>query len=108
MGDFDKNEWRLENGVVEGKDWHLLRRKPESEFCDVRLKDGRETGPCWPRATDFVDLSSDDEQEYPFSHVSHVRYYISKTDAEADPDDEDGDDEEGSGEREPESPVEED
>jgi hypothetical protein len=72
---FDKREWMEEVGKKPGKDWVSFRGRVNLEFCDIRLKDGREIGPCWPKTTDFVDLSSEDEDQHPMSEVTHVRYY---------------------------------
>lgn len=79
---FDKEEWMEEVSKKDGEDWVSFRGKPVMEFCDIRLKDGREIGPCWPKESEFVDLSSDEEDTHSFSDVTHVKYYK---------DDEDGD-----------------
>lgn len=75
MDDFDKAEWMDENNRSEGYAWKALKGRPDFEFCDVRLKNGKEAGPCWPQEKDFLDCSRDDEATYPFSNVTHVRYY---------------------------------
>jgi hypothetical protein len=92
MSDFDKAEWMSDNHVRPGKVWDQLRNgRPSPEFCDIRLKNNREIGPCWPRPNDFVDLSSDDEDFYLFSDVKNIRYYLPIKGAVSvnDPDDED-------------------
>lgn len=76
MSDFDKAEWKLDNNVVSGKTWSPIDSRPRRDFCDIRLKDGTEIGPCWPRDNDFIDLSSDDDQSYPYSSVTDLRYYV--------------------------------
>ena len=98
MSDFDKVEWMSDNHVRPGKVWdQLMKGRPSPEFCDIRLKNNREIGPCWPRPNDFVDLSSDDEDFYLFSDVKNIRYYLtvksSVRDNDLDDDDADDDNE---------------
>ena len=91
---FDKKEWLEENGVKEGKTWIPLRGgKPKIEYCDIKLKDDKVFGPCWPAQSGlmFVDLSSENEDRHPLSTVSEVRYYIEDDGSK---DEDDGEDEE--------------
>jgi hypothetical protein len=97
MSDFDKADWMQDNHVRPGKVWETFRNtKPFPEFCDIRLKNNLEIGPCWPRIkdNDFMDLSSDNEDSYLFSDVKNVRYYLpiksSARDNDVDEDDEEG------------------
>ena len=46
MGDFNKREWMDENELRMGE-WQQFRALPRSIYFDVRMKDGREFGPCW-------------------------------------------------------------
>ena len=97
--DFNKAEWMEESGVHSGTEWKTLVGKPSTEFCDIRLKNGREIGPCWPMVKTFVDLAHEDIV-YPFSDVSHIRYY--KNEAPADDFDGDSDSDEDEDEDEDE------
>jgi hypothetical protein len=76
MEGFDKEEWMEEMGVRESKTWKVFRVPVRLEYCDIRLKDGREVGPCWPRmgSDDFLFLGNE-EDEYGFGDVTHIRYY---------------------------------
>jgi hypothetical protein len=94
MDDFNKAEWMEENCRREGTRWEPMpqKKRPEFEFCDIRLGDDREIGPCWPGQNDFVDLSSENEDLHPFSEVTHVRYYIHQLLLEEDEAEEDEED----------------
>ena len=93
MSDFDKDEWSDDHHVKPGKVWlSVTDHRASSEFCDILLRNGLEVGPCWPRAKDFVDLSSDEETVHPRSNVTHVRYYDSKTVRDDEEDEDDGED----------------
>ena len=65
--------WMEEMRMRTGLEWSKFDGKCEMEFCDVRLVDGVEIGPCWPKGGKFVRL--DEDAEIPFGMVTHVRYY---------------------------------
>ena len=89
MADFDKKEWMDEQKLRPGE-WQSMKVMPVSVYCDIRLKTGKEIGPCWPLNNGvFVDLS-DDEKEIKTSDVIAIRFYM-----DVDPDEEDEDEEEG-------------
>jgi len=69
---FDLADWLAEHGLNQGEDWEPYRGR--KEYCDIRLKDGTEIGPCWPNC-DFIDLTDDLERAIPYSEVTKVRYY---------------------------------
>lgn len=62
----------------------------EKDFCDIRLTDGREFGPCWPNAGQFGILKEPDPAEtlpvefphdyqsgyVPEEHVEAIRYWL--------------------------------
>ena|ERR1035437_10097504 len=73
---FDVQDWMETYHRKKGEDWEKWNGKPEQEYCDLRLKDGREIGPCWPTVRSvFVDLASEEEDRIPFSDVKYIRYY---------------------------------
>ena len=69
---FDLADWLAEHSLCQGEDWEPYRGR--KEYCDIRLKDGTEIGPCWPNG-DFIDLTDDLERAIPYSDVTKVRYY---------------------------------
>ena len=74
MADFDKAEWMENEGLRYG-DWQQMKVKPISVYIDVRLKGGKETGPCWPLNSGvFVDLST--EKEIKTSDIIAIRFYM--------------------------------
>ena len=75
MSEFDRTEWEEENNKKPGENWITFTGNCRPEFCDIRLKTGKEVGPCWKAREDFVDLSSDNEDRIPHRLVSHVKYY---------------------------------
>ena len=89
MGDFNKREWMEENELKLGE-WKQYRALPRSIYFDVRMKDGREIGPCWPlNAVEFVDIA-EEKNGIKFADVLAIRPYL---DADEVLDDEEGDDE---------------
>ncbi len=94
MSDFDKVEWMHDNRVRPGKVWDIVRNgRPLMEFCDIRLKNNQEIGPCWPRPKDKDFVDCDNEASYLFSDVKNVRYYLSIKSSVRDNDDDDEDEE---------------
>ena len=88
---FDMDDWMLDQGLKRGNTWEVYKGKGKQEFCDVRLRSGRETGPCWPNAGVFIDMA-DDEKEIPDAEVTHVLYYVdANTDLGDDADDDEDD-----------------
>ena len=73
--EFNLREWMRDQGLKPGRDWQVFRGDYHKEFCEIRLKDGKETGPCWPNAGNFVALA-DGEKMIPGKDVTHVRYYV--------------------------------
>jgi len=95
MSDFERREWMEENGVQMGSEWVPFQGKPRSQFCDLRLKDGNDLGPCWPRDLDFVCLA--DDTEIALVDVTHIRYYEDYVQNEDDEDGEEHEDREDRG-----------
>jgi hypothetical protein len=97
--DFDLDEWMWDNKLKQGsdEDWEGVGDVVLAigiDHYDVRLKDGRETGPCcMVDRNHLVDLSSDEDSTIALSDVSHVRLY--KTNDGSDEDEDDDDDDEG-------------
>ena len=83
---FDLREWLDEQNLRVGKEWEKCADPDFSgivqEYCDVKLTDGTQVGPCWPYAGRLIDLSSDDEESFPESRVAEVRYYESVLDGD--------------------------
>jgi len=102
MSDFDKDEWMADNNRREGDHWESLRpgKRLDLEYCDIRLKNGTELGPCWPNGKEFMELAT--EKAIPASGVTHLRYYESfsggqddDTDQDKDKDEDEDEDEDG-------------
>lgn len=73
---FNKKEWLAEELKRPGQAWVKLAGRIRMEFCDIRLLDGTEIGPCWPNGHTFIDLSSgDDETAYNLADVDCFRFY---------------------------------
>jgi len=68
---FDIDEWMEEQGLKRGE-WETYHRVYDKEFCEIRLKDGSEVGPCWPHSGKFVRW---DTTEIPEGDVTHIRYF---------------------------------
>ena len=66
-------EWMDEQDVRRGRAWVRFGGSCAREFCDVRTKDGKEVGPCWPKGDVFVKL--EDDEEVLCGAVTHVRFY---------------------------------
>lgn len=95
MSDFDKAEWMAENNRREGDSWEPLKagKKPDLEYCDIRLRDGKELGPCWPNGKDFVELET--EKVIPASGIIHIRYYENSLVPSENEEEDEGDEETG-------------
>lgn len=94
---FNKKEWLAEELKRPGHAWVKLAGRIRMEFCDIRLLDGTEIGPCWPNGHAFIDLSSGDaETAYDLADVDCFRFYEDDDSEEEDPEDEgeDGDEQE--------------
>jgi hypothetical protein len=89
---FDLADWLSEHNLSQGEDWEPYRGR--KEYCDVRLKDGKEIGPCWPTNGDFIDLTDDVERAISHKDVVCVRYYDALPANEPIIEDEDDEDEE--------------
>jgi len=46
----------------------------KKKFCMIRLKNGKEFGPCWPNAGIFTVFNEKKETRIPESSVTHIRY----------------------------------
>jgi hypothetical protein len=88
---FDLDEWTKEQGMKQGDKWVPFTGDYRKEFCDIRLKNGTETGPCWPNAGKFVALA-DGEKIIPGNQVTHLRYYVEAPDQRSDEDEDEDDD----------------
>ena len=71
------DNWMAENDLQRGSEWEKFKSGYEKEFCEVRLKDGRIEGPCFPNAGKFTRL--DGVCVFPESDVTHIRYFENKT-----------------------------
>ena len=88
---FDLADWLAEHSLSQGEDWEPYRGR--KEYCDIRLRDGTEIGPCWPNC-DFIDLTDDLERAIPYKDVVRVRYYDAITTTSEPVEEEDDEDEE--------------
>ena len=95
---FDLADWLAEHSLCQGEDWEPYRGR--REYCDIRLKDGTQIGPCWPNG-DFIDLTDDDERATPYKDVVSVRYYESPKASEPEEDDDEDDEIMGGRQKEP-------
>jgi len=69
-------DWMAENDLQVGSEWEKLKSGYEKEFCEVRLKDGRIEGPCYPNAGKFTRL--DGVCVFTESEITHIRYFENK------------------------------
>jgi hypothetical protein len=94
---FNKKEWLKDEMKKPGREWIKNASYLKMEFCDIRLKDGTEIGPCWPNGYTFIDITSGDaETKYDLADVDCFRFYEEDDSEEEDPEDEgeDGDEQE--------------
>lgn len=59
---------------IPGTRWEKFDGSYRKDFCDVRMVDGTEIGPCWPNDGKFDSLNGRDR--HPDARlITHVRYY---------------------------------
>ena len=58
-----------------GKEWVKYSGDYNKQFCDIKLKNGEEWGPCWPNSGIF-NVHTDGSPNINESEVLEIRYYV--------------------------------
>jgi len=74
---FNKTEWMADNNLRVGRTWvSFIAGTHMFEFCDIRMQDGTEIGPCFILLNNFVNITTEEEKIISLTGITQVKYYL--------------------------------